>query len=271
MTLEITLLLQQGWANLWKNKILWVFSSLVLIDPLIRLFVPIPKYDNLPSALSYLALNLFFAYLSFMSSIGILVVAYCIAIGKPIDIKTAFQSSTNIFWRVLGVIFLLFIIVSPCWVTAFIVSYKQPFQIADLAHNFFFLTILLSIFIAVSYFPVTEMIANDSKIGKSLKVAWRVFTHNFLVLASIGLGLTLTSYITSTIISMVTMLAQNSFDFAVLSKLDFISPQLTITNSNLFKLVSTVNRVAWRTFGASVFTFAFLKYSGVKMKEHSSS
>ena len=115
------------------------------------------------------------------------------------------------------------------------------------------------------------MIANDSKIGKSLKVAWRVFTHNFLVLASIGLGLTLTSYITSTIISMVTMLAQNSFDFAVLSKLDFISPQLTITNSNLFKLVSTVNRVAWRTFGASVFTFAFLKYSGVKMKEHSSS
>ncbi len=163
MTSEITLLLQQGWANLWKNKILWVFSSLVLIDPLIRLWVPIPKYDDLPSALSYLALTLVFAYLSVLSYVGILFVAYCIAIGKPVGIKTAFQSSTNIFWRVVGAIFLLFIIVSPCWLTAYIVSYKQPFQLADLAHSFFFLTILLSIFVALFYFPTTEIIANDFK------------------------------------------------------------------------------------------------------------
>ncbi|MGE5378069.1 MAG: hypothetical protein ACM3XO_23660 [Bacteroidota bacterium] len=269
MTAEIRLLLQQGWANLWKNKFLWVFSSLVLIDPLVRLLVPISKYDDLPSALSYLVLNLFFAYLSFMSAIGISVVAYCIAIGKPVNIKTAFRSSTDIFWRVTGVIFLLFIIVSPCWIIAFIISYKQPFQIADLAHSFFFLTVLLSMFVAMSYFPITEIIANDSKIGKSLKVAWSVFTYNFLILAFISLGLTLASYITSIIISMVTILVQYRFDFIVLSKLDFISPQLTIPDNNLFKLVIAINRAVWRTFGASIFTFAFLRYGGAKMRERS--
>ncbi len=246
-----------------------MFSSLVLIDPLIRLLVPIPRYPDLLSALAYLTLNIFFAYLSLLSSAGISVVAYHGAIGKAVDIKTAYQYSTSVFWRVVGVIFLLLIIISPCWVTTFIVSYKQPFQIVDLAHSFFLLIIFLSIFAAIPYFAITEIIANDTKIGRSLKVAWTVFTYNFLILAIIGLGLAVASYLTNVVISTVTMLMQNNF--ATLSKLDFISPQLSINDSNFYKLISALNQVLWRTFSTSVFTFAFLKFSGAKLNEHSRS
>ena len=267
MASEITLLLQQGWGNLGKNKVLWVFGSLNLIDPLIRLLFPIPQYDDIPSALSYIALNLAFAYLTILSYAGILVAAYCIVIEKPLDIKTVFQSSTKIFWRVVGLLFVLALIVSPCFLMVFIVSYKEPFQITDFAHNFFFLRILLSIFAAMSYFPTTVIITNDFKIGKSLKTAWAIFTSNFLILAIVGFGLDIAAYLITIIISIVTMLVQNSFNFAVLSKLDIITPYLVVNRSNFYNLVSALNRVFWRTFSASIFTLAYLKYSTDKINE----
>ena len=271
MVSEITLLLQRGWINLWRNKILWAFSFLVLIDPLLRLIIPISQSENLPSALFFLVLSVAFVYFSFMSYAGVYFVAYCTAIGRPVNFKTSFQASTNLFWKIVGITFLLVLFVSPCLFTVFIFSFKEPFQIADLAHNFFLLSIPLSIFVAMWYFPITEIIANNTKIGKSLKIAWTIFTYNFLILAIIGLGLATASYAINISISIVTMLVQNGFDFAVLNKLDFISPHLSLTNNNYYRLVSTFSQAVWRTYSVSVFTFAYLKYSGIKMSTHSTS
>ena len=271
MVTEITLLLQRGWINLWRNKILWAFSFLVLFDPLFRFIVPIPQSENLPSALFFLVLSFAFVYFSFMSYAGVYFVAYCAAIGRPVDFQTSFQASTNLFWKVVGITLLLVLFVSPCLFTVFIFSFREPFQIANLAHNFFFLSIPLSIFVAMWYFPITEIIANNTKIGKSLKTAWTIFTSKFLILAIIGLGLAFASYAINISISIVTMLVQNSFDFAVLSKLDYISPHLSLTGNNYYRLVSTFSQAVWRTYSVSVFTFAYLKYSGIKMSTHSTS
>jgi hypothetical protein len=241
----------------------------VLIEPLIRLIIPIPKIADLPSSLLNLVVSFASVYFTFMSTAGISFVAYCIAVGKSVDLETAFQNSTNLFWRVVGISFLLVLIIAPCLFTVFIVSYKEPFQIANLAHGFFFLSVPLSMFAAIGCFSIIEMIANNSKIGKSLKTAWTVFTYNFVSLAIIGFMLAIASYITNVSISIVAMLAQNSFDFAVLSKLDLISPHLSVTNNNIYKLVSTIAQAGWRTYSISIFTFAYLKYSGAKMSKHS--
>ncbi len=265
MASEITSLLQHGWENLWKNRVLWLFSSLILIEPFIRLIIPIPKNAFLPLSL----LNFASIYLTFMSSAGVSFVAYCIAISEPVDFKTAFQSSTNLFWRVVGISFLLVLIIAPCLFIVLIASYKEPFQIANLAHSFFLLSIPLSMFAAMWYFPITEIIANGSKISKSLKPAWTAFTYNFVSLAAIGFVLAVASYITNVSMSAVTMLAQSGFDFAVLSKLDLISPHLSVTDNDAYKLVSPIVQTAWRTYAVSIFTFAYLKYSSAKMSKRS--
>lgn len=267
MMSEISSLLQHGWKNIWKDKILWVFSSLVLIDPVIRLVVPIQRNVDLTSSLFNLLESLAAIYFMFMSYAGVSFIAYCISIGKPVDIQTAFQAATKLFWRVIALTFLLFLFIAPCLFVVFIFSFKQPPQIADFAHNFFFMSIPLSIFAAMWYFIITETIANNSKIGKSLKTAWTVFTDNFVSLAIIGLVLAFASYTTNVSISTVTMLSQNSFDITAFSKLDFISPHLSLTDNNFYKLATTTAQAIWRTYSTTLFTFAYLKYSGVKVSK----
>jgi hypothetical protein len=268
MASQISSLLKRGWENLWKNKILWVFSGLVLIDPLLRLISPIPPNGGLLSSLLYLILSVTSIYFMFMSYGGVSFVAYRIAIRESVNYETAFQNSTKLFWRVVGISFFLVFIITPCLFTVFIVTYEEPFQIADLAHNFFLTSIPLSIFAAIWYFSITETIANNSKIGESLHTAWAVFTHNFISLAVIGFVLAIASYITNVSVSAFTMLAQNGFDFAVLSKLALISPHLSVTNDNVYKLASMIVQTAWRTYSVSVFTLAYLKFSGAKMSKH---
>jgi hypothetical protein len=271
MTSEITSLLQHGWANLWKTKTLWIFSSLVLIDPLVRVLVPIPQNESLSSSLFYLLLALASIYFMFMSQAGVSLVAYHITIGKPLNFETAFQNARELFWRVVGISFLLALLVAPYFCTVFIASYKEPFQMANLAHNLLLFSMPLSIFAALWYFAVTEIIAHDSKIGKSLRTAWAVFTSNFVNLVIIGVGIAIASHLTNVFVSMVTMLAQNSFDFVILSKFDFISPHLSVTENNLYKLASTIAQAPWGIYSTSVFTFAYLKYSGAKMNKQSTS
>jgi len=268
MASEIASLLQHGWVNLWRNKTLWLFSSLGLIDTLVRAIVPIAQDESPPSILFFLILSIAAIYFTFMSYAGLSFVAYSIAIGKSVDFQTAFENSKNLFWRVVGLSFLLVLIVSPCICTVFIISYKEPFQIAYVAHNLIFVSIPLSIFAAMWYFPITEMVANDSKIGKSLKTAWTIFTYNFANLAIIGFLLTGIFYVINISISMAAMLVQNNFDFSALNTLDFISPHLSFAENNSYRLVAAIAQTAWHTYSTSIFTLAYLKYSGIKMLKH---
>jgi hypothetical protein len=268
MATEISSLLLHGWENLWKNKVLWIFSFFILINPLLRLIIPGPKNENLLPALLFLALSVASIYFTFMSHAGISYVAYCIAVSEAVDLKTAFQNASDVFWRVVGITFFLLLLISPCMITLYIATYKEPFQLANLSRSLFLLSIPLSIFTAMWFFPITECVANDSKIGQSLKTAWNVFTHHFISLAITGLVLAFLFYMLNVSINMLAMLVQNHLDFAVLSQFDFLSPSAPVTSSHGYKLVSTLAQAVWQTFSASVFTFAYLKYSSAKMSRN---
>ena len=237
---DISLLLQRGWENIWKDKTIWLFSALILIDPLVHLVFPIQKIVDLPSSLLSLAVSFASFFLTFISFTGVSYVAYCIAIGNPVNLQTAFQIAKKIFWRVVALTFLLFLFFAPCLCLVFILSFKKPPQIVDFSHNISFTLFPLSIFAAMWYFLLTETIANDSGIRKSMKTAWAVFTHNFSVLAIIGVILAGALYATNISISIITMLVQNNFDFTALSKLDFISPYLSFTGNNLYSLITAI-------------------------------
>lgn len=258
---EISSLLRIGWGNIWKNKILWGFSFLVLLEPAISFFIPIQKSIDLPSSLFNLAVSIISLYLFFISSAGSSFVSYCIATGEPVNVQTAYRASKKLFWRVVALNLVLFLIISPYIFTVFALSFKQTAQIANFAHNFFFTLIPLSVFAALLDFAITDTIANNSKIGKSLKAAWTVFRHHFVSLATIGLLLTIISYIGNVSIGATIMITQNGFDFASLSKLDFISPPLSFTDDNFYKLAIAGFFTIWRTFSTSVFTVAYLKYN----------
>lgn len=132
---DVFSLLRNGWENIWKNKILWGFSFLVLLEPVIHLVIPIQKSTNLLSSLFNLTVSIIFLYLSFLSEAGVSFVSYCIAIGEPVNIQTAYQASKKLFWRIVALTIVLFLIISPCICTVFMLSFKQPLQIADLAHT----------------------------------------------------------------------------------------------------------------------------------------
>ena len=268
MASEITSLLQHGWKNLWKNRAIWLFSSLTLIEPLIRLVVPIQKITDLPSSLLNLVVSLASVYFTFMSIAGVSFVAHCIATGWIVDFRTAFEESKDLFWRVVAFSFLLLIFIAPfACIVAF--SLWEFLQIKDIYHNLFFASIPLSVFAAMGYFPITETITSNSKIGKSLKAAWTVFTYHFFDLAITGLLLMVGLRAIIISISLASMLIQNNFDVSAFGKLDFISPQLSFPNNNLYKLIIAIPQAIWQTYTASIFMFAYLKYSGAKMSKQS--
>ncbi len=266
MVSEITSLLQHGWENLWKNRILWLFSSLVLIEPLIRLIVPNQKNVDLAPSVFNFVISLASIYFVILSDAGVSFVAYCIAIGNPVELKTAFQASKKLRWRIVALSFLLLVFAVP-FVCTIAFSFRQLLQIVDIHHNIFFTSFPLYIFVAMWYFPITETITSDSKIGESLKTAWTVFRHNFVNLAIIGLLLISILRVIDISSSMAIMLVQNNLDISALNNLDFISPQSSFSDNNFYKLTTAITQTIWQTYSASIFTFAYLKYKDTKIKK----
>jgi hypothetical protein len=265
MTSELAFLLKSGWDNLWKNRIIWLFSSLVLIEPLLRFFLPLQRYEKL--FLSFLNLVISWAslYFMFLSIAGVSFVAYCVATETSVDVKAAFQASHKLFWRSIALWFLVALAIVP--LTLIIASALwNLLLIKNLSHNYFYAAIPISVFAAMLCFPITEVIANNSSIGKSLKSSWIIFTHNFFNLSIVGFLLLIGLRVTALFISIVIFLFQNNFDISVINKFDFISPELSFPQ-NMMKLVVAIPNVIWQAFSISTFTVAYLKYGGAKMSK----
>jgi hypothetical protein len=263
MASEITSLLKRGWENLWKNRILWLFSGLALIASILRLIIPNQKSDDLTSSFLGLIISLASFYFTVVGDAGISVVAYCIAIGNPVDFETAFQASRNLFWRIVGLTFLLILCVAP-FACVLVFAFWRFTQIKDIPHDIYLAVIPLSIFSALGSFTITEMIANNSTIGNSLKSAWTVFTDHFVNLAVIGLLLIGVSRVVDIFIGMAILLVQNNSDVSALSNLDFIYPHFSFPNGSFFGLVTAITQKVWQTYGTSIFTVAYVKYRGAK-------
>jgi hypothetical protein len=266
MMSDISLFFRRGWKNLWKEKILWLFSALFLAAALISFITPT---QNLLSAILYFVGNLISLTLVYISNIGITYVAYFIAAGNPVSIQETFQVSRKFFWRVIAsscVFFLFFIVffLLLCLLPVFIFYFKRLPQLSGFSNYFFFISIFLPIFSAPWYFLLAEIVVNDSKIGKSMENAWDLFIENFAVLVVIGFILSIMLYAINVTLGVTTLLIQNDFDFSALSKLNFIAPQLLFVNNSFYKLGSMITNTLWRTYSISIFMVAYFKYRGLK-------
>jgi hypothetical protein len=263
---DIPLLLLRGWKNIWKEKILWLFSALVLVEPLVRT-IQIQKSVGLLSSFLNLIESLVFLVLICVSYAGVPYVAYCIAADKPVNIQTTFLAVKKFLWRFFVSTLLLGIFYAPCLCSVYFFLIKQPPQISDFSHNLYFAVIPLSIFSALWDFLLAEIIRSDSGIRESLKTAWSVFSNHFFVLAAIGIALAGASYVISITTGMATILIQYNFNLSSLSKLDYLSPALSFIGNNWYKLLSATALTFWNTYITSVFISAYLKYANIKMDE----
>lgn len=267
MTSEIASLLQDGWKNLWKNRIIWLFGFVGLIDPLLSLYDPFPEITDLTSASINLAAGLVVFYLLLLGSVGVSFIAYGSAIEKQVNLETAFRASQNLWWRCLAVSVLLLVFVAPViGILAF--SLWQFFAIRDVDRVLVLAVVPLSMFTAVWYFAIAETIANNTKVIQSLTSAWTVFTRNFAPLATMGLLLIIGLRVMILIISMAVIFIQNKFDVAAINQLDFLVPRSSFSNDQFYNLMAAVPQAIWQTYAASIFTVAYLKNRGAKMSKY---
>jgi hypothetical protein len=268
MMTDISSFFQLGWKNLWKEKLLWLFSGLVLIDPLLRFLIPTQTSNNFLLSLLNLVVSFVFLVVTFISYTGTTYVAYSIAAGNPVSIQETFQVAKKFFWRtfsstcLFSLFFILFFVL--CFLSIFIFYFKRSPQSSDFSYFFFFISMFFSIFAAPWYFLLAEIVVNDSKIGKSMENAWNLFIENFAVLAVIGIILSIMLYAINVTLGVTTLLIQNDFDFSALSKFNFIAPQLFFLNNNLYRLESTITYILRHIYSISIFMVAFLKYGSLK-------
>jgi hypothetical protein len=271
MMSDISLFLQRGWNNIWKEKILWAFSALNFAYPLIRLVFPIQKADGLLSSLSNLVIISVLIYLIFVRIIGVTYILYWKTVGNSINILTVFQKIRNLFWRIATSTFVFFLFfalcIALCLAMASMVFMTKPLEFSDIPWTLNLSLRVLSIFSAPYYFLLAEIIVNDSGIRKSIESAWDLFLENFVNLATIGIILSIIWYGVNLVISTTTILTQYNFDFAALSRLNFIFPQSSSINNKFYPWAVTIAETVWYTFNISVFMVAYLKYRGDKIRK----
>jgi len=237
---EISSFLQRGWNNIWKEKILWIFSALILVDPLIRLVFPLQKSSALLPSFLNLVISFVSLYLLYVRIIGVTYIVYWETIGNPVNIHTVIQKVRNLFWQVVTSTFLFFLLVALCialcLVMVSIVFMTKPLQFSDTPRILNLAMLALSIFSAPQYFLLAEIIVNDSGIRKSIEAAWELFLENFVKLTKIGIILSIIWYGINLVISTTTILIQYNFDFAALSRLNFIFPQFSSIDNKFYPL-----------------------------------
>ena len=149
-----------------------------------------------------------------------------------------------------------------CLILAFSIKQSGPFLI--FSRNLYIANLLLSIFNAMIYFPIVEIVANDSGVRKSIKIAWGVFAKHFINFTIIGFILAFSMQVISTVIGVTATLIKYSFNLKALINLDFVTPYLSFPDNKFYRLASTTGGTIWNVYSITILVLAYLKYSGVK-------
>lgn len=263
---EITSLFQRVWKNIWREKFLWLFSSLSFIS-----YIVSPVFSSQREMSLSLSCLLFLGSLALMSlsyagRIGVAYVASRVIVGSQVDVSMVFQAIRRFFWRVLFATLLfsllLGIFVLVCLGLVFIL-FMEKLSRADLPLMFFIAIIFLSFFTAPIQFIFSEIIVGDSGIWKSIQNAWNLFNKNFGVLAVSGALLSIAFHIVNASMGMLIILFQHHFDLSALHGFSVFTPQLSLLNNTTYNfLVSAVFGTAQNTFSTCLFMLAYLKYKG---------
>ncbi len=260
---DIFIFIQQGWKNIWKQNVIWLFSALTLSNLLPRV-APNMRASNL--LLSFLSLTeaIISLILFYVGYIGVSYPAYCFSIGKSVTIRETLFAIKKFYGRVIGCSCLILLIFSPFLCLAAVII-KKSTDPAPILNNVILATLAFSSFSAIWEFTMFGFFANDLGIRQSLCEAWALFTNHFGVLAILGVVLPLIFRIYYAASGILTVTIQSGFDVTSLSKLNYIIPSTSLSNNILFLLISTIGTIIFSPFSASVFTLAYLKYSEVKI------
>ncbi len=261
---DVLLFLRHGWKNIWKNNIIWLFSFLYFLGQF-SYFFQVKKEMGLFLSFIFLAANILFLILFFVSDIGIPYLAYCFLIGKSATIQETLFAVRKFFGRVLGCSCLGLLALSPLlfWILA--VSINSSTHTLQFSNKTILPFLLISIFAALPQFTMVAIFENDWGILKSLEKAWNLFTSHFGVLAILGLILTITIKLYSAASGILTVLIQSGFDIPSISKLNLFNPSISLKHNALYLLINGIGLTIFTPLSASIFISAYLKYSDVKL------
>src|SRR5260221_13746767 len=98
---DVILFIRHGWKSILKQKTIWLFSALPILNQLFDVF-QVKRPTALFQSLIFLFASLIFFILSFFSYIGVPYLAYCFLIGKPATIQETMSAVKKFSGRVIG-------------------------------------------------------------------------------------------------------------------------------------------------------------------------
>ena len=261
---DVFLFIRHSWKNIWKQKTIWLFSSFYLFGQF-SYFFRYKKEWGLFVSFIFLALNILFLVLFFISDIGVPYLAYCFLIGKSVTIQETLFAVRKFLGRVLGCSCLGLLLLSPLMFWILAVSINSSTHTIEFSDKTMIPLLLGSTFAALPQFTMVVFFENDWGIRKSIEKAWNLFISHFGVLAMLGLILAIILKVYSAATGILTVLIQSGFDITSISKLNLFNPSASLNRNILFLLLNGIGLIIYIPFSASIFISAYLKYSDVKL------
>jgi len=261
---DVFLFIRHGWKNIWKQKTIWLFSMLPILNQLFNTFRAERTTDFLPSFI-FLMASFVFIILIYISFIGVPYLAYCFLIGKSATIQETLSAAEKFSGRVIGCSCLGIIAFSPVFLLALAVSTNNSTHALQLSNKTILILLPFSIFAAVPQFTIVSFFENDWGIRQSLDKAWHLFKSNFGALSILGLILVITFRAYSAMSITLTVLIQSGFDITSISNLNMFIPSTSLSKNLLFVLINGIGQTIFTPLSASIFISAYLKYSDVKL------
>jgi len=254
------LFLHQGWKNIWKQRIIWFFSVLKVLQLLFN-FNQVKRSTDLLTNLVFLVLELVFTGLSIVGAIGIPYIAYNLLIGKFVTTSEVFSAVRKFFGRALGCSCLSLLAASPLLVWILATSINIQTRTLEIPNKVSVGLLFFSIFNALWYFTLSGFFKNNWGIRKSFSEAWLLFINHFGALAILGLLVAVVSRAYYTLSGVLTVLFQSGFTLTALSTLNVLNPSISLGKNFLFVLINSVGYVMFFPLSASIFIAAYLKYN----------
>ncbi len=257
---DIISFMRQGWKNIWKQELIFLFSALPVVLSQLQLIVNDLGEVKLLQGLLMLLLAIGVLIFYFVSYIGVPYLAWCATTSRSTTIPEVLAAVRKFLWRIIGVSCLIFLLFSPCLILVLFMSMNNPTHRPQ-GNSATILSLFLSLFAAVLDFALFGFFANDWGIRESLEKAWNLFTSHFGVLAVLGLILTLISMLITGASAALTVLFQSGFDMTSLGEVNYIAPATSLYGNMIFLITSGVGQIILIPFHWSAFASAYLKYT----------
>ncbi len=261
---DVFLFMRHGWKSIWKQKSIWLFSLLPILNQISNVF-QVKRPTDLFSSFVSLAAGIIFIFLFYVSYIGVPYLAYSFLIGESVSIQETLSAVKKFAGRVIGCSCLGFLALSPLLFLVLAVSINSSTRTLEISNTIAVALLSLSIFTALWQFTIVAFFENDWGIRQSVEKAWYLFKSHFGVLAVLGLILTIIFKVYSAMSGTLTVLIQSGFDVTSINNLNMFNPSASLSKNLLFVLINSIGQTIFTPLSASIFISAYLKYSDVKL------